>query len=93
MTHGGMLWDVAYNQRYWPASPNDRGMVALPIFHEKCAARNRQADAPELMDVSAPSSFACATYFGQSRSRCGCTISSGSIVLRSVLRQGSNVGF
>src|SRR5262249_13044983 len=34
MTHRGMLWYVAYNQRYWPASPNERGMVALPLFHK-----------------------------------------------------------
>jgi long-chain acyl-CoA synthetase len=34
MTHHGMLWYVAYNQRYWPSSENDRGMVALPLFHK-----------------------------------------------------------
>ena len=34
MTHRGMLWYVAYNQRYWPAAPSDRGMVALPLFHK-----------------------------------------------------------
>ncbi len=34
MTHSGMLWYVAYNQRYWPAAPSDRGMVALPLFHK-----------------------------------------------------------
>jgi long-chain acyl-CoA synthetase len=34
MTHHGMLWYVAYNQRYWPASESDRGLVALPLFHK-----------------------------------------------------------
>jgi long-chain acyl-CoA synthetase len=34
MTHHGMLWYLASNQRYWPASENDRGMVALPLFHK-----------------------------------------------------------
>src|SRR5882757_8223893 len=34
MTHHGMLWYVAYNQRYWPSSEDDRGLVALPLFHK-----------------------------------------------------------
>jgi long-chain acyl-CoA synthetase len=34
MTHRGMLWYVAYNQRYWPSSETDRGLVALPLFHK-----------------------------------------------------------
>ncbi len=34
MTHRGMLWYVAHNQRHWPASPDDRGLVALPLFHK-----------------------------------------------------------
>ena len=34
MTHRGMLWYVAYNQRYWPSAPDDRGLVALPLFHK-----------------------------------------------------------
>jgi long-chain acyl-CoA synthetase len=34
MTHRGMLWYVAYNQRHWPAAENDRGLVALPLFHK-----------------------------------------------------------
>ena len=34
MTHRGMLWYVAYNQRYWPSSQHDRGLVALPLFHK-----------------------------------------------------------
>jgi long-chain acyl-CoA synthetase len=34
MTHAGMLWYVKYNQRYWPAKPEDRGLIALPLFHK-----------------------------------------------------------
>jgi long-chain acyl-CoA synthetase len=34
MSHRGMLWYVAYNQRYWPSAESDRGMVALPLFHK-----------------------------------------------------------
>jgi long-chain acyl-CoA synthetase len=34
MTHAGMLWYVAYNQRYWPTQPTDRGLIALPLFHK-----------------------------------------------------------
>lgn len=34
MTHAGMLWYVAYNQRHWPTTPDDRGLVALPLFHK-----------------------------------------------------------
>ena len=34
MTHHGMLWYVAYNQRYWPSDENGRGLIALPLFHK-----------------------------------------------------------
>jgi len=34
MTHEGMLWYVAYSQRYWPCAESDRGLVALPLFHK-----------------------------------------------------------
>jgi long-chain acyl-CoA synthetase len=34
MTHRGMLWYVAHNQRHWPAGRDDRGCVALPLFHK-----------------------------------------------------------
>src|SRR5262249_17645960 len=34
MTHHGMLWYVAYNQRYWPSAESDCGLVALPLFHK-----------------------------------------------------------
>jgi len=34
MTHHGMLWYVAYNQRHWPSAESSRGLVALPLFHK-----------------------------------------------------------
>jgi len=34
MTHRGMLWYVAHNQRHWPSRRDDRGCVALPLFHK-----------------------------------------------------------
>ena len=34
MTHAGMLWYVKYNQRYWPTTPDERGLIALPLFHK-----------------------------------------------------------
>jgi long-chain acyl-CoA synthetase len=34
MTHRGMLWYVEHNQRHWPSSPDDRGLIALPLFHK-----------------------------------------------------------
>lgn len=34
MTHSGMLWYVRYNQRYWPTLPEQRGLIALPLFHK-----------------------------------------------------------
>jgi long-chain acyl-CoA synthetase len=34
MTHRGMLWYVAHNQKNWPSSPDDRGLIALPLFHK-----------------------------------------------------------
>jgi hypothetical protein len=44
MTHHGMLWYVAYNQRYWPSSESDRGSWAPPLF-TKNVARHSEADA------------------------------------------------
>jgi long-chain acyl-CoA synthetase len=34
MTHYGMIWYINNNQRYWPSSPDDRGLIALPLFHK-----------------------------------------------------------
>lgn len=34
MTHRGMLWYVEHNQSHWPSSQDDRGLIALPLFHK-----------------------------------------------------------
>src|SRR5262249_19379585 len=34
MTHRGMRWYLDHNQRHWPSRPDDRGCVALPLFHK-----------------------------------------------------------
>ncbi len=34
MTHRGMLWYLDHNQRHWPSRSDDRGCVALPLFHK-----------------------------------------------------------
>jgi long-chain acyl-CoA synthetase len=34
MTHRGMLWYIDHNQRHWPAAEDDRGMIAMPLFHK-----------------------------------------------------------
>lgn len=34
ITHRGMLWYIAHNQKHWPVSEDDRGLIALPLFHK-----------------------------------------------------------
>jgi long-chain acyl-CoA synthetase len=34
LTHRGMLWAIELNQRHWPSSPEDSGLVAVPLFHK-----------------------------------------------------------
>jgi len=34
LTHDGMLWSIAQNQRYWPARPEERALVAVPMVHK-----------------------------------------------------------
>ncbi|WP_372618831.1 class I adenylate-forming enzyme family protein [Falsiroseomonas sp.] len=34
LTHGGMLWGIEQSERYWPVSPQERGIVAAPMFHK-----------------------------------------------------------
>ena len=34
LPHGGMLWGIRAAQRYWPASPDDRALIAGPLFHK-----------------------------------------------------------
>jgi long-chain acyl-CoA synthetase len=34
LTHGGMLWGIEQSERYWPRQPNERAIVAAPMFHK-----------------------------------------------------------
>lgn len=34
LTHGGMLWGIEQSERWWPVSPEERGIVAAPMFHK-----------------------------------------------------------
>lgn len=33
-THRGILWYIIHNQRHWPVSEDDRGLISLPLFHK-----------------------------------------------------------
>ena len=45
MTHAGMLWYVGYNQRYWPSTPEDRGLIASAMVFLLQTSKKIQADA------------------------------------------------
>ena len=34
LAHDGMLWAIASSQRHWPASPDDRALIAGPLYHK-----------------------------------------------------------
>lgn len=34
LTHGGMLWGIEHSERYWPRRPDERAIVAAPMFHK-----------------------------------------------------------
>ncbi len=34
LTHGGMLWGIEHSQRYWPTKPDERRIVAAPMYHK-----------------------------------------------------------
>ena len=34
LPHDGMLWGIRAAQKYWPASPDDRALIAGPLFHK-----------------------------------------------------------
>lgn len=34
LTHGGMIWGIEHSQTYWPLAPEDRVIVAAPMFHK-----------------------------------------------------------
>jgi long-chain acyl-CoA synthetase len=33
-THYGQLWSIRMNQRYWPVAEDERGIVAVPLYHK-----------------------------------------------------------
>ena len=45
MTHRGMLWYVAYNQRYWPSCRERPRARCAAAVSQECAARHGEADA------------------------------------------------
>ena len=34
LAHDGMLWAIGSSQRHWPASPEDRALIAGPLYHK-----------------------------------------------------------
>ena len=34
LSHEGMLWGIHISQRYWPCDPDDRTLVAGPLYHK-----------------------------------------------------------
>lgn len=34
LTHGGMLWGIEHGEAYFPRRPEERGIVAAPMFHK-----------------------------------------------------------
>lgn len=34
LAHDGMLWGIRHAQEYWPAEPDDRALIAGPLFHK-----------------------------------------------------------
>lgn len=34
LPHDGMLWGIRAAQQYWPAEPEDRALIAGPLFHK-----------------------------------------------------------
>lgn len=34
LSHGGMLWGIRTSQQYWPCQPDDRTLVAGPLYHK-----------------------------------------------------------
>ena len=34
LAHDGMLWAVGSSQRHWPAAPEDRALIAGPLYHK-----------------------------------------------------------
>ena len=38
LTHGGQLWWVRAVQKYWPSTPQDRALAAVPLYHKNAMA-------------------------------------------------------
>jgi long-chain acyl-CoA synthetase len=38
LTHAGQLWWVRAVQRYWPSTPQDRALAAVPLYHKNAMA-------------------------------------------------------
>ncbi len=38
LTHAGQLWWVRCLARYWPATPDDRALAAVPLYHKNAMA-------------------------------------------------------
>ncbi len=38
LTHAGQLWWIRCLQRHWPSSPDDRNLVATPLYHKHAMA-------------------------------------------------------
>jgi len=34
LSHAGMMWAIRLSQRYWPCDPDDRTLVAGPLYHK-----------------------------------------------------------
>ena len=34
LAHDGMLWAIRSSQRHWPAAPDDRALIAGPLYHK-----------------------------------------------------------
>ena len=38
LTHAGQLWWVHAVQKYWPSTPEDRVLAAVPLYHKNAMA-------------------------------------------------------
>ena len=38
LTHAGQLWWIRAVQRYWPSTPEDRALAAVPLYHKNAMA-------------------------------------------------------
>ncbi len=38
LTHAGQLWWIRAVQKYWPGAPDDRSLVAVPLYHKNAMA-------------------------------------------------------